>query len=61
MTLGWLVNLFYAWAGLDISRWVTSSEAHGVSPWSALAGVTLLVLILQAFWRSRQSAGCCGE
>ena len=59
LLLGWLVNEFYAWAGLDISRWVTSSEAHAVSIWGHLVALVLLVLIGRAFWVSRKVAGCC--
>jgi uncharacterized membrane protein YraQ (UPF0718 family) len=61
LVLGWLVNEFYAWAGLDISQWVTSAEGHAASGWHTLAAVVLLGLILRAFWTSRQSASCCGE
>lgn len=61
LVLGWLVNIFYAWAGLDISQWVTSAEDHAVSLWHTLAAILLLVLILRAFWHSRQAASCCGE
>ncbi len=61
LVLGWLVNEFYAWAGLDISQWVTSAEGHAASVWHTLAAVVLLGLILRAFWASRQSASCCGE
>ena len=59
LVLGWLVNEFYAWAGLDITRWVTTSEAHAVSVWGNLAALVLLVLIGRAFWVSRKTAGCC--
>jgi len=59
LLLGWLVNEFYAWAGLDITRWVTTSEAHTVSVWGNLAALVLLVLIGRAFWVSRKTAGCC--
>src|SRR5210317_407364 len=45
LLLGWLVNEFYAWSGLDITRWVTTSEAHAVSVWGNLAALILLVLI----------------
>ena len=59
LLLGWQVNEFYAWAGLDITRWVTTSEAHAVSVWGNLAALVLLVLIGRAFWVSRKTAGCC--
>lgn len=61
LVLGWLVNEFYAWAGLDISQWVTPAQGHAASGWNTLAAVALLLLILRAFWLSRQSADCCGE
>ena len=61
LVLGWLVNEFYAWAGLDISRWVTTSEAHAVSAWGNLAAVVLLLLIGRAFWVSRKAASCCDD
>jgi len=61
LVLGWLVNEFYAWAGLDISQWVTPAAGEAPSGWNTLAAVVLLGLILRAFWLSRQSAGCCGE
>lgn len=61
LALGWLVNEFYAWAGLDISQWVTPTEGAAASWWSTLAAVILLLLILRAFRQSRQSAACCGE
>lgn len=59
LVLGWLVDEFYTWAGLDISRWVTTSEAHEVSVWGHLIALVLLVLIGRAFWVSRKAAGCC--
>ena len=59
LVLGWLVNEFYGWAGLDISRWVTPATGAAPSGWNSLAAVLLLALILRAFWRSRQPAGCC--
>ncbi len=59
LVLGWLVNEFYGWAGLDISRWVTPAAGAAPSGWNTLAAVLLLALILRAFWRSRQPAGCC--
>lgn len=60
LVLGWLLNEFYAWAGLDISRWVTPAQGVEAGWWNTLAAVVLLGLILRAWWRSRQSAGCCG-
>jgi uncharacterized membrane protein YraQ (UPF0718 family) len=61
LVLGWLVNEFYAWAGLDISQWVTSAEGSATSWWGTVAAVVLLLLILRAVWQARKSAACCGE
>ena len=49
------------WADLDISRWVTTSEAHAVSVWGNLTALVLLALIGRAFWVSRKVAGCCDD
>jgi uncharacterized protein len=59
LVLGWLVNEFYAWADLDISRWVTTSEAHVVTVWGNLTALVLLALIARAFWVSRKAVDCC--
>jgi uncharacterized membrane protein YraQ (UPF0718 family) len=61
LVLGWLVNEFYVWAEIDISNWVTSSEAHSMSGWGNFAAVLLLVLIGRAFWNARKSEDCCGD
>jgi hypothetical protein len=61
LVIGWLVNEFYAWAELDITRWVTPGGGHGTSGWNVLAAVVLLALILRAFWVSRSSDSCCEE
>lgn len=61
LVLGWLVNEFYAWAGMDISQWVTQAEGHSANDWHAWAAVLLLALIIRAFWVSRLSSSCCGD
>lgn len=61
LVLGWLLNGFYAWAGLDISRWVNSAAEGDASWWNILAAVLLLALILRAFLLSRRSSSCCGQ
>ena len=53
LLLGWLTNLFYAWAGIDISRWVTPAEDHTAGGWHTLAAIVLLALIARAFYLSR--------
>lgn len=60
LILGWLVNQIYSWAGLDLSRWVTSVQADSESWLNTLSAVLLLLLILRAFWMSRKNVGCCG-
>jgi uncharacterized membrane protein YraQ (UPF0718 family) len=60
LVFGWLVNEFYAWAGLDISQWVTPAAGETASWWNTLAAVVLLVLIFRAFWISRKAVSCCG-
>jgi uncharacterized membrane protein YraQ (UPF0718 family) len=59
LVFGWLVNVFYAWAEIDISRWVTPAEGHAAGVWHTLAAVILLALILRAFWSSRRADSCC--
>ena len=56
LVLGWLTNLFYAWAGIDISRWVTPAEDHTAGGWHTLAAIVLLALIARAFYLSRGKA-----
>jgi uncharacterized membrane protein YraQ (UPF0718 family) len=60
LVFGWLVNEFYAWAGLDIRRWVTPAPGEAASWWNSAAAVLLLLLILRAFWKSRRVDSCCG-
>ena len=61
LLLGWLVNELYAWANLDIGRWVTTSEAHAVSAWGHLTALLLLALVGRAFWISRTTGSCCAD
>ena len=56
LLLGWLTNLLYAWAGIDISRWVTPAEDHTAGGWHTLAAIVLLALIARAFYLSRGKA-----
>lgn len=62
LVLGWLVNRFYAWAGIDISRWVHPSSADALSGWGVLSAIVLLGLILRAHCAARRavSSCCCG-
>ncbi len=57
LVFGWLVNEFYAWAGLDIRRWVTPVPGEVASWWHTAVAV-LLLLILRAFWQSRRVDSC---
>jgi uncharacterized membrane protein YraQ (UPF0718 family) len=56
LLLGWLTNEFYAWAGIDISRWVVPAEDHSAGGWHTLAAIVLLALIARAFYLSRGKA-----
>ena len=56
LLLGWLTNLFYAWADIDISRWVTPAEDHTAGGWHTLAAIVLLALIARAFYLSSGKA-----
>jgi uncharacterized membrane protein YraQ (UPF0718 family) len=60
LVFGWLVNEFYAWAGLDILNWVAPVPGETAGWWHSAAAVLLLLLILRAFWRSRRTDSCCG-
>lgn len=53
LLLGWMVNAFYAWADLDIRRWVTPAQGQAAGFWNNLAAVVLLALILRAFYLAR--------
>ena len=53
LSLGWLTNEFYAWAGIDISRWVAPAEDHSAGGWHTFAAIVLLALIARAFYLSR--------
>jgi hypothetical protein len=55
-----MVNEFYAWAGLDIRRWMTPAPGEAASWWNSAAAVLLLLLILRAFWKSRRVDSRCG-
>ncbi len=60
LALGWITNRFYAWAGLDISRWVSDSGAAAESPVMVVAAVTLLLLLARCYWpRPKTKATCC--
>ncbi len=59
LALGWLVNLFYRWAELDITRWVQPAGTEHGSWWGVLAALVLLGLIARAWWSShRAKTGC---
>jgi len=47
LLFGWAVNLLYAWAGLDITRWISTTGAEAAHGWEILCAVGLLGLILR--------------
>lgn len=59
---GWLVNRIYAWASLDITRWMAHAEAEGSTPFNVALAVALLALI---GWQNLKGmagrkGNCCG-
>jgi uncharacterized membrane protein YraQ (UPF0718 family) len=60
LALGWLLDLFYDWSGLDISRWVDRAGHDGPGWWGGFCAVLLLGLILRGHWLSRRSRTECG-
>ncbi len=62
LLLGWLLNRFYVWSGLDISRWVTHFQREEPSLGTVSAAIVLLALI---GWQNLKGLlgkkrGCCG-
>ena len=53
LSFGWMLNLFYSWAGLDISSWLNLATAHNPTWWETLSAAILLGLIIRAFVFSR--------
>jgi uncharacterized membrane protein YraQ (UPF0718 family) len=60
LALGWLTNRFYAWSGLDITRWVSDLGTAADSPMMVLSAVVLLLLLVRSYWpRGKTTAGGC--
>lgn len=53
LLLGWLTNRLYAWAGIDITRWVQTLGDTSDSPLMVISAVILLVLLARAMWPRR--------
>lgn len=53
LLLGWLTNRLYAWAGIDITRWVQTLGDTSDSPVMVISAVILLVLLARAMWPRR--------
>lgn len=45
LLFGWLLNRFYVWSGLDITRWVAQSRHEEPSVWALASAFVLLALI----------------
>lgn len=62
LLLGWLLNRFYAWTGLDIIRWVTHFQHEKASLPAVSAALVLVGLIVwqnpRGWWEKQ--GGCCG-
>ena len=48
LLFGWMINLLYAWTGLDITHWVTLGGGENSCLWEVVCAVALLGLILRA-------------
>ncbi len=60
LTLGWLVNRIYAWADLDILKWVHAAEEATGSPFAVASAVVLLLLLAWQFIPRGKVDTCCG-
>jgi len=60
LLLGWLVNRLYAFADLDITRWVQKVGDHADSPFYAVSAIVLLILIGLSFRPKRAKPSDCG-
>lgn len=45
LLFGWLLNRFYAWSGLDITRWVAQARQEEPTFWTLASALVLLGLI----------------
>jgi len=45
LLFGWLLNRFYAWSGLDITRWVAQARHEEPTVWTLASALLLLGLI----------------
>jgi uncharacterized membrane protein YraQ (UPF0718 family) len=63
LVLGWLLNRFYAWSGIEISRWVTHYQHETPSVWTVSAAIVLLGLIAWQNLKGRfgKNNSCCGK
>ncbi len=63
LTLGWLTNRFYAWADIDITRWVADIGEHADHPVMLVSAFILTALFIRVFWpwRKRPACGCPDE
>ncbi len=62
LLLGWLLNRFYAYSGLDITRWVHQATETAPAPLEIASAVLLLVLIGRTWLPGRKGEeGSCGN
>ncbi len=62
LLFGFLLNRFYALAGIDIISWVKPHEISASSPFAVVSAVLLLVLIGKNFLPGKKSSDCgCGD
>lgn len=58
LALGWLTNRFYAWADLDITRWVADIGETADHPVMLVSAAVLAVLFIRVFWPWRGGPAC---
>jgi uncharacterized membrane protein YraQ (UPF0718 family) len=62
LLFGWLTNAFYAWAGLDITRWVSDLGSATESPWMVAFAIVLVLLLARCYLPRRTVAkSCCSH
>lgn len=61
LLIGWLTNVFYAWAGLDITQWVSRLGSATESPWMIAFAIVLLLLLARCYLPRKTAAvgSCC--
>ncbi len=59
LVMGWLLNRFYAFTGIDITRWVSEGSHEEASPFGWVMAVLLVLLIVKNLLPSKKSPCEC--